>query len=181
MDAIDRLLQLMEREGSAWYGRERVTQLAHSLQTARLAEGEGAPPALVAAALLHDVGHLLAKDRPALGEQREVDDRHEFIAGGYLERIFGPDVAQPVRLHVEAKRYLCAVDPDYHATLSPASVRSLGLQGGICRPEQAEAFRGQPYAEDAIRLRRWDDMAKDPDAKTPPLETYAALLRGLAL
>jgi predicted HD phosphohydrolase len=199
MESIAQLLDLIDREGAAWYGRERVTQLQHALQCAHLAEIEDAPPTLVAASLLHDLGHLLSKDRPAAadpaaysyigargstraapGERRERDDRHEHIAGGYLERLFGPAVAEPVRLHVDAKRYLCAVDAGYHATLSPASVRSLELQGGIFAPAEARAFLERSFAQDAVRLRRWDDRAKDPSVETKPLGSYAPLLQALA-
>jgi phosphonate degradation associated HDIG domain protein len=180
MSAVDDILELIAINGSRWYGSEQVTQAAHALQTARLAELEGAEPPLVAAALLHDIGHLLAKERPAPSEIRQRDDHHEDIAGGYLERIFGPEVAEPVRLHVDAKRWLCATDPGYHGTLSPASVRSLELQGGAFAPLEAEGFKLRLYAEDAIRLRRWDDSAKDPAVQTRPLFDYAELLRRLA-
>lgn len=180
MSPVDDILELIAINGGRWYGSERVTQAAHALQCARLAEMEGAAPALLAAALLHDIGHLLAKERPAAGETRQRDDHHEDIAGGYLDRYFGPDVAEPVRLHVDAKRWLCAADPGYHATLSPASVRSLELQGGIFTPSEAEGFKLRPYAGDAIRLRRWDDRAKDPAIQTRPLSAYAELLHHLA-
>src|SRR5215469_8285650 len=120
MDQVERVMELFATRGTAQYGRESVSQTAHALQAATLAEGEGAAPALVAAALLHDVGHLLAKRRDP-GE----DDRHEEIGWGFLKATFGPAVAEPVRLHVPAKRYLCAVEPGYFDILSPASVRSL--------------------------------------------------------
>lgn len=178
MDRIDEIIGLMTTRGGQWYGREEITLEQHSLQSARLAELDGAPPALVAAALLHDIGHLLAKADTGEGQAR--DDRHEAIAAGYLSRIFGPDVAEPIRLHVDAKRYLCAVEPDYRAGLTPASVRSLGLQGGALAPDDAAAFRAQPYAEDAIRLRHWDDHAKDPTVKTGSARDYMPLLRSLA-
>jgi phosphonate degradation associated HDIG domain protein len=180
MDPVDEILEVIANNGGRWYGSETVTQAAHALQCARLAEMEGGSPALVAAALLHDIGHLLAKERPAAGEVRQRDDHHEDIAGGYLQSIFGANVAEPVRLHVDAKRWLCATDAGYHATLSPASVRSLELQGGIFTPSEAEGFKLRPYAEEAIRLRRWDDRAKDPAVETRPLSDYVELLRSLA-
>lgn len=180
MEGVDELLDLIDAQGTGWYGQERVTQAAHALQCARLAERERVAPSLIAAALLHDVGHLLAKDRPAHGAMRQHDDRHEHIAAGYLTRLFGPAVTEPVRLHVDAKRWLCATDPGYHATLSPGSVRSLELQGGPFSATEAAAFFAQPYAADAIKLRRWDDLAKDPSIPTKNLGAYAELLRGLA-
>jgi gamma-butyrobetaine dioxygenase len=165
------LLALFGRKGGEPYG-ERVTQAAHALQAAALAEAEGATPALVAAALLHDVGHFLAK--PGDG-----DDRHEDIGAGILMKLFGPAVAEPVRLHVAAKRFLCATEPGYFATLSSASVASLAQQGDPFTPGEAAAFERRPHAADAVRLRRWDDLAKVPDAPTKNLAAYAPLLERL--
>lgn len=179
MDTIEELLDIVAEKGSGWYGQERVTQSAHALQCAQLAEQEGSAPGLIAACLLHDLGHLLAKERPARGEVRQIDDRHEHIAAGYLARLFGPEVTEPVRLHVDAKRWLCGTDPSYFNTLSPASVRSLELQGGPFSAPDAAAFHRQPFAPEAINLRRWDDLAKDPTARTKELRDYAGLLRGL--
>lgn len=178
MDQIDRLLDLFATRGSAQYGREAVSQAEHALQAAALAEAEGATPALVAAALLHDVGHLLAKVDTV---SRDVDDRHEEIGWGYLKSTFGPAVAEPVRLHVPAKRYLCAVEPGYFSILSPASVRSLELQGGRFKADEAATFGDLPYSSDAVRLRRWDDRAKTPGVKTKAIRDYAELLGAVAL
>ena len=179
MEPIESLLDLLATKGSAQYGREAVSQLEHALQSAQLAENEGAAPPLVAAALLHDLGHLLYKhDKTGFGQDR--DDRHEQVAGGILSKLFGPEVAEPVRLHVDAKRWLCARAEGYFETLSPASVRSLELQGGAFAPEQADAFLMRPYAIEAIQLRRWDDRAKVPGCVTRPIGAYADLLRGLA-
>ncbi len=174
MDQLERLMELFAVRGTAQYGREAVSQTEHALQAAGLAEAEGAAPALVAAALLHDVGHLLAKARG-----HDEDDRHEEIGWGYLKSTFGPAVAEPVRLHVPAKRYLCAVEPDYFAILSPASVHSLDLQGGRFTADEATSFQATAHADDAVRLRRWDDRAKTPGARTKALGDYADLLRGL--
>ena len=175
MDKVDQLLSLFETRGVSQYGREAVSQAEHALQAAALAEREGAAPALVAAALLHDVGHLLAKTGG------DLDDRHEEIGCGYLKSTFGPAVSEPVRLHVPAKRYLCATEPAYSGLLSPASVRSLELQGGRFTPDEAGLFGGLAYAGDAIRLRRWDDRAKTPGAPTKALRDYAPLLRELMI
>ncbi|HVH73485.1 MAG TPA: HD domain-containing protein [Stellaceae bacterium] len=175
MQAIDRLLGLLATKGGAQYGEEAISQLQHALQSAALAEAEGAPAATVAAALLHDIGHLLHKHGPSPA-LRGIDDRHEAIGGKALARDFGPAVAEPVRLHVAAKRWLCGADPAYFARLSPASVRSLALQGGAMREDEAAAFLARPHAEAAIRVRRWDDAAKVPGTQTPPLEHYRAVL-----
>jgi gamma-butyrobetaine dioxygenase len=177
-DPVAEVMALFEGVASAQYGNERVTQREHALQSAMLAEQDDAPPALVAAALLHDVGHLLAAAKhPDMGQQ--TDDLHEKVGAGWLRRRFVDAVAEPVRLHVEAKRYLCQAEPAYAAILSPASVRSLELQGGTFNATEAAAYRALPHAADAVRLRRWDDQAKVPDAATRALADYAPLLRGL--
>ena len=171
MSAADRILEILETSGAAQYGDEAVSQLQHALQCAHLAECSGASDSLVVAALLHDFGHLIHK----LGEdaaRRGIDDRHEALGRKYLARWFGEDVTAPVGLHVDAKRWLCATDPAYFDTLSPASVRSLELQGGPFTEAGAAAFIAQPYAQDALAVRRWDEQAKDPEAVTPGLGRY---------
>jgi phosphonate degradation associated HDIG domain protein len=168
--AIDEIFARLGSRGGAMYGGEAVTQLQHALQAATLARREGAPATLVAAALLHDYGHLVAEDEGAA--LRGVDRRHEEAAANHLAAWFPPAVTEPIRLHVAAKRYLCAVDPDYLAGLSPASVASLAVQGGPFSAEEARRFRAGPHAEAAIRLRIWDDTAKDPAIETPPLADF---------
>lgn len=171
---VESLADLLAGCAAEMYGGEAVTQLAHALQAAELAERDGAEEALVCAALLHDVGHLLAK--PGTG-----DDRHEQVGAGLLATLFGRAVTEPVRLHVMAKRYLCTVEPGYFATLSPESVRSLELQGGLLDATEAARFATLPHAEDAVRLRRWDDLAKDPSVGTRPLRSFLPLLQAHAL
>lgn len=171
MSAADRILEILETSGAEQYGDEAVSQLQHALQCAHLAECSGASDSLVVAALLHDFGHLIHK----LGEdaaRRGIDDRHEVLGRKYLARWFGEAVTAPVGLHVDAKRYLCATEPDYFDTLSPASVRSLELQGGPFTEAGAAAFIAQPYAQDALAVRRWDEQAKDPGAIAPGLDRY---------
>lgn len=167
---------LFEARGSAWYGGEAISQLEHALQAGTLAEREAAQPALVVAALLHDVGHLL-NELPEDAAQEGIDDRHEILAAAWLGRRFGPGVSEPVEMHVDTKRYLCAVDPDYLATLSPASQLSLRVQGGPLTKEEVVAFERRPFFADAVRLRRWDDAAKIVGAETPPLDHFAAQIR----
>jgi len=175
MPDIDRLIALLADKGGTQYGGEAVSQREHALQSAWLAEKAGASASIIAASLLHDVGHLLHHlgDNPA---ERGVDDRHEAIAGKQLRALFGAAVAEPVRLHVDAKRWLCATDPGYAATLSPSSVRSLALQGGPFAPAAADAFIAVPFAADAVRLRRWDDGAKIAGLETPPLTHFRRYL-----
>ena len=175
---IERIFELFERHGEARY--ESVSQRAHALQSAFLAEQDCAAPALITAAFLHDIGHMLHKEGEAAA-LRGIDDKHELIARKHLQRLFGPAVAEPAHLHVDAKRYLVATDTLYHASLSPASQRSLALQGGAFTADEAASFRQRPYAEDAIRLRRWDDLAKLPGLATPPLEHFRRYLDAITV
>jgi len=170
--ALGRMLaNMMERHGSALYGGEAVTQLQHALQCAQLAEEEGAPPALITAALVHDIGHLLEDDFED-APRHDADRRHEELGDAFLAKWFGPDVTEPVRLHVAAKRYLCAAEPGYFDGLSPASRHSLMLQGGPMSETEVAEFEAGPHAEGAVRLRRWDDRGKDPNMKTAALDHF---------
>lgn len=171
MRIVDDIVELFMTRGARQYGDEPVSQLAHALQCAALAEESGAPSPLVAAALLHDIGHLLDGGDEGLARDG-VDARHEAIGHNFLSGRFVDAVCLPVRLHVDAKRYLCAIDDDYWAALSPASQHSLELQGGILDIDAAVTFEGEPYALDAAALRRWDDMAKDTRAETPGLNHF---------
>lgn len=172
---------LLDGKAQGRYGLSDVNQREHALQCAWLAERDGHGAALVTAALLHDVGHLLHElgDDPAL---EGVDDRHEEAGHAWLARHFGPDVTEPVRLHVAAKRYLCATEPGYFARLAPDSVRSLALQGGPMSAEEVAAFQALPGAEAAVILRRYDEQAKVAGLATPPVAHFmasvAASLRG---
>lgn len=172
---LDEITELFHANGTVQYGAEAVTQQQHALQCAQLAEQAGASSALVAAALLHDLGHLLAAERaPAAAG---VDDLHQFTALPFLRSVFPEAVLAPIRLHVDAKRYLCQADPAYWASLSPASKKSLVLQGGPFSEGEAHDFMAQAFAADAVALRRWDDSAKDPQALTPGWAHYAAVLQ----
>jgi phosphonate degradation associated HDIG domain protein len=172
---IAQLFGRFDRFGAQAYLGEPVSQLEHALQAATLADEDGASAALVAAALLHDVGHLADEelDDPAA---RGVDGRHEELARRFLGAYFGPETTEPIRLHVAAKRYLCAVQPAYAEQLSPASIRSLELQGGPFTFGEVEEFEQSPYAIDAVRLRRYDDAAKVPGLVTPELEHFRPFL-----
>ncbi len=176
------IIELLETRGQAQYGREAVSQLEHALQCAQLAERHHEPHETIAAALLHDLGHLLAehKDDPNDAQQQH-DDLHQFLALPFLRSVLPDAVLEPIRLHVDAKRYLCASEADYWESLSPASKRSLELQGGIFTHAQAEAFIAQPFAEQAVRLRRYDDLAKVPHCATPPLSHYRAMIDAVTL
>jgi phosphonate degradation associated HDIG domain protein len=159
MSTVDEIVTLFETRGDAAYLGEPVSQREHALQAAYLAEQEGAPEHLIVAALLHDIGHLL-HDLPENIADEGVDTCHEDLGHAWLSRYFPAEVTEPVRLHVAAKRYLCAVEPEYLRQLSPASVQSLALQGGPFSSEEARAFEQNHHGRAAVRLRRWDDGAK---------------------
>jgi phosphonate degradation associated HDIG domain protein len=165
------IMELFARRGATAYHGEAVSQAEHALQAADLAEREGAPDWLIVAALLHDVGHLLDGQDEDLAF-RGVDGRHEEAGCAWLARHFGPDVTEPIRLHVAAKRYLCAVSPSYLDGLSPASRQSLSLQGGAMSEVECAEFEKNPAHRDAVRLRRWDDTAKVPGLDIPGLDHY---------
>lgn len=173
---VDEIKSLFETNGGSLYGGELVTQLEHALQAAMMAEDEGASSHLIAAALLHDVGHLL-HDLPDDAPDTGIDDVHEQLAHKWLSGHFGPEVTEPVRLHVDAKRYLCAVEPEYWASLSPVSQHSLELQGGVFTEDQAREFEQSPYCEPGVRLRRWDDRAKIVGLQTPDLDHFLQYVR----
>lgn len=177
---IGQIESLFAARGSAWYGGESVSQLQHALQAATFAEAESASPALIVAALLHDVGHLL-HDLPEDAARDGIDDRHEMLGATWLSEQFGADVAEPVKMHVAAKRYLCAVDAAYLATLSPASRLSLQVQGGPMRSEEISVFEKRPFFNEAVRLRRWDDEAKVVKAETPALSHFMPYVRRVLL
>lgn len=169
---VGEILQLFQAQGDSQYGREAVTQREHALQSAALALDSGADSALITAALVHDIGHLL-HDLPEDAPKQGVDDRHETSGSRWLSSRFGESVTEPVRLHVAAKRYLCAVDPTWQDTLSPPSQLSLQLQGGPMSATEVAEFEAHPHFERAVQLRRWDDAAKVPELPTPPLEAFA--------
>ena len=175
IDPVDFVISLLKQKGDAAYLGEQVSQTEHALQAAGAAERAGASSALIAAALLHDVGHLL-EERSEDRALDDIDHAHEERGARWLERYFDPDVVEPVRLHVSAKRFLCATDQDYAGILSEASVRSLELQGGPFTADEAASFRLGPYAEAAIALRRFDEQAKVPGLPTLDLEHFRLIL-----
>ena len=162
---------LFARHGSEQYSGEPVTQLEHALQTAHLAEQSDAGDPLVTACLLHDLGHLLNHqgETPTL---RGIDDTHQYYALPFLRGLFPDGVLDAIKLHVDAKRYLCKVDSGYHARLSADSKRSLALQGGVFDDDSAAAFLALPGARDAVMLRHWDDLAKQSGLATPSLAHF---------
>ncbi|HEY4024144.1 MAG TPA: HD domain-containing protein [Pseudonocardiaceae bacterium] len=168
VDIVTAFGELLTGEGGRDYLGEEVTIAAHLLQAGGLAMAAGAPDALVAAALLHDVGHFFESEK------------HDDAGARWLGTWFGEEVTQPVRLHVLAKRYLCTVEPSYFDILSPASVHTLTLQGGRMSADEVAEFEANPYHRDGIAVRRWDDEAKDPKAATPDYADFVPILTKLA-
>ncbi len=174
-DALKEIRAAFARRGGETYG-EGVSQLEHALQCAACAERDGAMDALVIAALLHDIGHLI-HDLPEDSAEQGIDTQHESLGSAWLSRYFGPDVTEPVRLHVAAKRYLAATDRAYNALLSAASQLSLRLQGGPMTADEIAQFRREPYYRDAIRLRRWDEEGKIAGLPIPGLNHFEDRIR----
>jgi phosphonate degradation associated HDIG domain protein len=172
--STERIFQLLDSRGTGRYGLSAVTQKEHALQAADLATKRGLGDALVIAALFHDLGHLLVGDDVNLAQQG-VDDLHEETSANALAKLFGNDIAEPVRLHVAAKRYLCAVNPAYYDKLSEDSRQSLLLQGGPMSPLEVAAFDKLEHRAAALALRMIDEEAKVAGLKTPGLDSYRAM------
>jgi gamma-butyrobetaine dioxygenase len=186
MSPVDAIAEMFTSEGAADYLGEPVTVAAHLLQAGARAQAAGAAPALVAAALLHDVGHLRGAEVDAVelsGRELMVgtDNNHGDRGAAWLAHWFPAPVTEPVRLHVAAKRYLCATEPSYFGQLSEASVYTLAVQGGPMTDAEAREFEREPHAADAIAVRRWDDLAKDPSADVPAFDHYRPLLASLLI
>jgi len=180
MSVSDDILAIFQSRGSAEYFGESVSITEHALQAAYFAQAAGAPPALIVAALLHDIGHLLEHVPSDLADWT-ADAHHELIGGHWLAQRFHPEVSEPVRLHVPAKRFLLATDAKYFAKLSPASVVTLKLQGGPMAAHEVAKFETERFYKDAVRVRQWDDQGKVAGLKTPDLGDYRTLIEELAI
>lgn len=183
---IDTIFGLLVERGGRAYGCEGVTMVGHMLQTAALAERAHAKDELVAAALLHDIGHFgtdfpwhLTDSRHADMLKQELDRHHETAGAHMLQPYFGPAITEPIRLHVAAKRYLCAIDSGYLDKLSPTTRHTLNLQGGIMTAAEMMEFEANDYGSDAVSLRRWDDQATTPGVKTPAIDHYRPFIESL--
>jgi len=178
MSVTEEILAIFQRCGSSAYFGESVSMTEHALQAAYFAQADAAPPALIVAALLHDIGHLV-DDVPSDIADWTMDAHHEEIGSRWLATRFLPEVSEPVRLHVPAKRYLLATDAGYFAKLSPASVITLKLQGGPMTEQEAAKFETERFYKEAVRVRQWDDRGKVAGLKTPGLSDYGALIEAL--
>lgn len=169
--ALNDLVDIYTGRATGQYGLALINQLAHAVQSAYHARAQGFSSAVVVAALLHDIGHMVHQ----LGEHpasQGIDDEHEVIGANWLTRYFVEDVTEPVRLHVAAKRYLCTVETDYFSKLSKDSIESLALQGGQMSEAELTTFQASPFWKDAVALRRIDEMAKDPQGPMPHFEEF---------
>ena len=175
----DEIFSIYRGHGAGDYFGEAVTVTEHSLQAAHFAQSCDAPDSLVIAALLHDIGHLI-EPAPAHIADWKTDAGHERSGALWLSSRFGPDVSEPVRLHVPAKRYLCATDPDYFGALSAASVTTLALQGGPMARGEIAAFEAEPFFREAVLLRHWDDQGKIAGFPAPDFAHYGATIERLA-
>jgi phosphonate degradation associated HDIG domain protein len=180
MTVTEEILAVFQKHGSGAYFGESVSMTEHALQAAYFARNAGAPPALIVAALLHDIGHLVENVPNDIADWT-VDAHHERVGSRWLAERFGPEVSEPVRLHVPAKRYLLATDAEYFAKLSPASVITLKLQGGPMAAHEVAGFETERFYKEAVRVRQWDDQGKVAGLKTPELGDYRALIEALAI
>jgi len=177
---VDRILELFATRGAREYMGEAVSMAQHMEQSAACAAADGAPESLVIAALLHDIGHFVG-EHPIEALANGIDNRHEEVGAHYLQDYFPPAVTEPIRLHVAAKRYLCATDAGYLAQLSPASVDSLAVQGGPMDAAEIEQFESNPHHRDAVRLRLYDDDGKVAGLTIRPAADYRAALEAQLL
>lgn len=178
MNPIDEIFHLFKERGQESYFGEPVSQLEHALQCADFAIQGHASNEMIAAALLHDVGHLLHQQGENIADQG-IDAAHEDLAQSWLSRYFGPAVTRPIALHAAAKRYLCVTDNSYLARLSPAALKSLQLQGGVMNAKEVASFKSDDFASDALCLRRWDDLAKIQGTNVPRLDHYRMVLESV--
>jgi len=173
---VEFIADIFERRGAESYLGEPVTMSEHMLQGATFAEREGAPDELVAAALLHDIGHYTSEFGPYSPDDTQ-DNLHDEAGAKVLQAFFPPVVTECVRLHVAAKRYLCATDPNYYGKLSEASKHTLSLQGGPMSAVEVAEFRRNPFHAEAVRVRLWDEAGKVPAMQTPPFRYFMPLLQ----
>jgi phosphonate degradation associated HDIG domain protein len=177
---LQQISDLLNTKADGMYGLSEINQRQHAVQAAWLAERTGCSDAMIVASLLHDVGHMV-HDLGNSPAEAGIDDQHEERGYQFLAGMFGAEVIEPVRLHVAAKRYLCATEPDYYSKLSRDSVLSLSLQGGPMLAAEVVAFDALPGSAAAAQLRRFDEQAKIRNLKTPGIEHFLPYVAGCLL
>ena len=175
-EIINEIEAIYSRWGTNKYD-EQVSQIEHAVQCAEYARLDNASDELVVATLLHDIGHLLELERREGNADVAKNDDHESTGAAFLARHFSSAVTAPIALHVEAKRFLCTTEETYFAKLSPGSVRSLEMQGGKMNAEEVERFAKHPARENAVALRRWDELGKDVDPSGLTFADFREYLR----
>jgi phosphonate degradation associated HDIG domain protein len=175
---VNHIEDIFNRRGAESYLGEDVTMAQHMLQAAQCAEESGAADSLIVAALLHDIGHY-KNEIPETALAKGINNYHEEAGANFLEDYFPTSVVEPIRQHVSAKRYLCAVKSDYFERLSPASIHTLNLQGGPMNKEEVKEFEKNEYLQECINLRYCDEDAKDPDRVCPLFSSYRGLIESL--
>jgi phosphonate degradation associated HDIG domain protein len=178
--AVEFILDLFARQGATEYMGEAVTMSQHMEQTAACAVADNATDELVIAALLHDIGHFIG-EHPIDALEKGDDNYHEEVGADYLQKHFPPSISEPVRLHVSAKRYLCATDADYFGRLSDASINSLNVQGGPMNAAEIETFETNPHHLAAVKLRRYDDDGKVAGLTISPVTSYRQTLESMVV
>ncbi len=176
-DFIEQLSQLFAEHSDQDIIGNRLSNADHMLQAAAAASAAQAGDHLIAASLLHDIGHWI-HNGPKDAATRGHDDCHEQVAADHLKPYFNEAMIAPIAMHVAAKRYLCAVKPEYFKALSPGSVRTLELQGGPMNEQEVAEFEAMPGFEDAVTMRRWDEYGKVPGLQVPGFDAYRSILRG---
>jgi phosphonate degradation associated HDIG domain protein len=175
---VEFIFKLFARSGAEEYMGESVTMSQHMEQTAACAVADGASDSLVISALLHDIGHFVG-DHPIDALDKGNDNYHDEVGARFLEPYFPAAITEPIRLHVAAKRYLCATDDSYHGRLSAASVNSLNVQGGPMNKQEVEQFEDKSFNQDAVRLRLYDDDGKVAGLTIKPVTDYRIILESL--
>jgi len=173
MQVVDKIISNFTNNKSLYIG-EKVTMSEHMIQTAMLAEKAKCNDNLICSCLLHDYGHFILESPDEL-VKKNLDGKHEDIGYEYLKNIFKKEITDPIRYHVQAKRYL-ARDKNYFELLSEASKISLKLQGGVLNDDESTKFEEQDYFKSTILLRKFDDAAKKTDIKMKSIHDYKKLL-----
>ncbi|MDW8330980.1 MAG: HD domain-containing protein, partial [Cyclobacteriaceae bacterium] len=170
VDVVNEILGIYRSVGYTEYDGEPVSHLEHMLQAAQLAMDEGFDDEVILAAFLHDIGHIAVERNEQSKMMGYGIVHHEKTGADFLRvRGFPEKICQLVEHHVTAKRYLVYSEPEYFQSLSEASRETLRHQGGPMKAEEAQAFERHPYFTLFVRMRRWDDQAKQVNGRMADL------------